>query len=373
MSLMSLQNNPSFDNICRGRNSSIELLRIIAMFTIIAHHYAIHSGVLQSVSPHYLKMNTLFLQIFGMWGKTAVNIFVLITGFFMCEKELTFERYLKLISPVMFYGWIASSIKLLIGCESISLGNLVTGFLAPFDILVRQSESFVPAYLWMYLFIPMINVYIRSSTRHNLLCCILILLAMFSGCGTLLNANVFHAVFWYITLYLVGAFVRKYPFVWMCDNRYTIPFLLILICASVFSVFGFDILGYYLGRPTWDPYSFMSDSHKILAFATSLFAFCAFKNLKIPYIRFINTVATTVFGILLIHDTSWGVWRGYLWCDLIKVPVAFSFHIVAFVGYSLASVLLIFITCSVVDYIRIRIIERPLLDLWFRSRHRSCT
>ena len=87
------------------RNSNIEVLRIVAMLAIVAHHYVVNSTVSQMFDPVYPTLNSMFLQLWGMWGKTAINVFVLISGYFMCRSSLTARRYLKILLEIVFYSW----------------------------------------------------------------------------------------------------------------------------------------------------------------------------------------------------------------------------------------------------------------------------
>lgn len=69
------------------RSSNLELLRIIAMVAIVSHHYVVNSGITNHFDYANITPNMIFLQLWGMWGKTAINIFVMITGYFMPEKN----------------------------------------------------------------------------------------------------------------------------------------------------------------------------------------------------------------------------------------------------------------------------------------------
>ena len=80
------------------RSSNIELFRIIIMLIIVAHHYVINSGLLTIVETQQnLKFRDIFLLIFGWGGKTGINCFVLITGYFMCTSNITVRKFCKLI------------------------------------------------------------------------------------------------------------------------------------------------------------------------------------------------------------------------------------------------------------------------------------
>lgn len=69
------------------RSSNLELYRIICMLMIVAHHYVVNSGVRAADGPMMADptaMNSIFLLLFGAWGKTGINCFLMITGYFMC-------------------------------------------------------------------------------------------------------------------------------------------------------------------------------------------------------------------------------------------------------------------------------------------------
>ncbi len=68
-----------------GRSSNLELFRIITMLLIIAHHYVVNSGLTEILYVNPLSSKSIFLFLFGAWGKTGINCFVLITGYFMCK------------------------------------------------------------------------------------------------------------------------------------------------------------------------------------------------------------------------------------------------------------------------------------------------
>ena len=238
------------------------------------------------------------------------------------------------------------------GYETFSWGGALKRLFC-YDILVGQNRGFVPAF----------NAYLRGASRRNLYYTLGILIAMFSLCGTLFNANVYHHVFWYAVLYLVGAAIRMYPFKWMECNKICVLLLAASVVVAWCSVVGLNFLAYRQGRPTWYPHTFVADSHKLLAFTCALFAFLVFRNWKLPQSKFINAVASTVFGVLLIHDASDGM-RKWLWQNFVNVSGAFSFSFWALVGYSVMVVVGVFAVCSAFDYLRIRFVERPLFKLW---------
>lgn len=69
------------------------------MLLIAAHHYVVKSGLTAVDGPIYadsMSWYSIFLLIFGAFGKTGINCFVLITGYFMCISNITVKKFMKL-------------------------------------------------------------------------------------------------------------------------------------------------------------------------------------------------------------------------------------------------------------------------------------
>ena len=141
------------------RKSNIELLRIIGMLMIIAHHYVVNSGIMDAFEPRSTSANYIFLTLWGMWGKTAINLFILISGYFMCTSNLTIRRYCKVFLEYIYYELGIYLIMLVVGYEAVGLNRI-------FDLLfgifryANGSGNFLSSFLIFYFFIPFINIFI---------------------------------------------------------------------------------------------------------------------------------------------------------------------------------------------------------------------
>ena len=112
------------------RESNLELLRIFAMMAIIAHHSVVNSGVVKEFDFLNPTINTYFLMIWGMWGKTAINSFILISGYFLCKSTLTWQRYLKLLAEVYFYSFGIILIFAITSYEPLTISKIFKNFLS---------------------------------------------------------------------------------------------------------------------------------------------------------------------------------------------------------------------------------------------------
>ena len=90
----------------------------------------------------------------------------------------------------------------------------------------------------------------------------------------------------------------------------------------------------------------------------AVFAFIWFKNLKMSYSRVINTVAASTFGVLMIHANS-DAMRQWLWRDLLHNADMYNSNY--FVLHMFGCTIGIFVVCTLIDMIRIRLVERPFV------------
>lgn len=58
------------------RNSNIELYRIVLMLIIIAHHYVVNSGIMDSITKqNALNYKSVFSSVFGWGGEDRNRLF----------------------------------------------------------------------------------------------------------------------------------------------------------------------------------------------------------------------------------------------------------------------------------------------------------
>lgn len=141
------------------RSSNIELMRILMIILIIMHHYVVNSTVMDAVQMDTITPNVIFLQLWGLWGKTAINAFVLVSGFFLCRGRLTWQKYLQLLLEIFFYSVIIYFILLGLGYETLSLKALSYVF---FGLFRGAGNGFVASFMCFYLFVPFLNLLIKN-------------------------------------------------------------------------------------------------------------------------------------------------------------------------------------------------------------------
>ena len=90
------------------RDSSLELLRIVAMLMIIAHHFACHGGFYFHANS--IMLNRLWHKFIFMGGSLGNDIFVMLSGYFLINsKVLNLRRLFNLWARIFFYSVIIYS------------------------------------------------------------------------------------------------------------------------------------------------------------------------------------------------------------------------------------------------------------------------
>lgn len=118
----------------KERYSNLELYRIIVMLLIVAHHYVVNSGLGDVMIKESLSAHSIFFYLFGAWGKTGINCFLMITGYFMCKSQITWRKFLKLLFEVEFYKITIYAIFVLSGYETFSVLGCIKSIIPMLDI-----------------------------------------------------------------------------------------------------------------------------------------------------------------------------------------------------------------------------------------------
>ena len=222
------------------------------------------------------------------------------------------------------------------------------------------SGCFVYSFLIFYLFIPFINILIRSMTKAEFKNFVLLLLFVFTILSTFFfNKAIFGEVFWFIAVYFWGAYLRLYPPVWSESIKTSRRLFALSLVITFASVVFMIMMGAVIKKGS--PFYFLYDANKLGAVLVSVMMFVTFKNLSIGYSKLINLIAKTTFGVLLIHANS-SAWREFMWVDLLHVNTFYSLPFAMLVLRSIVIVAGVFIVCSMIDMIRIYLLEKPVFE-----------
>lgn len=343
--------------VTKQRESGMELFRILVMLAIVMHHYIINSPFMESIMQDPLTMKSIGSSVFGMWGKVGINCFVMITGWYMCTSRITKRKYAKLLGEVMFYKVVITVVYVALGMCTLSFG--LWRDLLPVTVV---GSEFVSAYLVFYLLIPFLNILIHNMGKRQHALLLLLLLGVYSLLGTGVIGVTVNYVTWFSVLYLLMAYMRLHGLPFNISHRQWGWLSVAMMALAILLTWLVAWLSAYGGK-NLEPWFFVADCNKCFSWLVALCCFMWFKGLDISYRSWINTIASTTFGVLLIHANRIPCNRD--WCEeLFKRDEAFLSPYWWLWGF--ASCVMMFSACSVIDYLRIRYVERPYLKLYDR-------
>lgn len=333
------------------RDSNLELYRIFVMFMIVAHHYVVNSGLMDTMKEAPTSSNSIFFYLFGMWGKTGINCFVMITGYFMCKSNITIRKILKLVLEVIFYNFVIYFIFVSFGKSDFSIKETILCFLPIKSI----ADGFTSCFIAFYLAIPFLNVLVQNMTKrqHILLICLCLFIYTFIGMVPIFKLKM-NYVSWFCVLYFIASYIRLHTAEGLIGVKKWGGYATLFILLSMVSVLSLLYVSSIKGH-LYKIYFFVSDSNKILALLTAVTTFMWFRNMKISYSKWINTIASSMFGVLLIHANS-NTMRQWLWKDTLQNANHYGDE--HYILYAFLSVLTVFATCIIIDQIRIHTIEK---------------
>lgn len=339
--------------MAKRRDSNMELLRIFAMFLIVWNHFLYHGPWDKSVLPTLLVLRTF------TFGKVGVNIFVMISGYYLINSRFKSRSLTRIFAQLLFYAPAIAIVGKCIGVRHASLG------------LQGLNAWFAWVYACMYFCIPFMNTLVKAISLRSyrmLLIFIAVLYALgfvlphlgldvtlgegLMGDGTELPCFCF--------LYLLGGYIRKSGL--DVRDKKLIALFAVSIVLLVLSRVVLTILaeGAEKGSETREFLKhFLEGNHESCYPAVLLFSaaiFFAFKNMHIPYNAKINALAGTTFGIYLIHDNP--LIRQKLWHRFSSLQASPA---LLFFG-TLAVSACVFIVCAIIEYGR-QVMARKLKRL----------
>lgn len=212
------------------------------MVLIILHHYSLHGG-LSSINSY--DINKYIGIICLIDGKVAVNLFVLISGYFFIESEFKIEKVLKLILQVNCYSTL-----------------FFIGY-----VLLKGKTTIEKIKLTVFPF--------KSKS------------------------------YWFILLYILDTYIRLYDLKKV--SKKSIKWICIIGCV-VFIIVACSIayMSKY-NSSLFRIINKISSLNSIVVLIETILIFLVFNNTEIKSSKFINLLGKSSVGVYLLHDSIFRV------------------------------------------------------------------
>lgn len=289
----------------KSREANLDLLRIVSMLLIIFLHSIDHSGVLENAENCGTGIY-FWVQLTYALCMVCVNIYVMLSGYFMVNSKFRLHKLLTLWIEAVFYSFALKLVFMLTGTEAFSLVSLASCFVP----ILTGRYWFLTIYVGLYLISPFINLLIRAVNKkqHGLLnSALFVIMSLWASIHPAIagmNSGGGWGLAWFVVLYLVAAWLRLYH----APARKTwLYFLVFLGIASVMAFLrtvlaggAFVPLGNTLAAIVKNWYRY--DSAPVYIMTVCLFM--GFLNIQIRsswLSSVITAVAPLTLGVYLIH------------------------------------------------------------------------
>lgn len=270
----------------KKRNSSIELLRIMAMIDIVMFHYLSRNFNLYAVENSRIAENVNLWEemIFQYIGYLGVPCFMFISGYYGINFK--WSRFGGIVEQCFLYG-IVSFVGLW----------LINGNRPPFyDLLAINNYWFMVAYLMVMLISPALNSMIGSLGSKQLLLVILSLYVVDFG-GVISSHSVGGGFATLMMIYLVARWMRLYlPELLKKHSVWCFLILLLIQVSLVSACYLFQHIGIKVIIGSYDNIV----NILIVGFLVITIEKYHFYN------KFINYVALSALSVYLLSESGLG-------------------------------------------------------------------
>lgn len=344
-----------------GRQSNIELLRIFAMCGVIVLHY--NNESIGGGFAYATEVNLHILYFLESCFICAVDLFILISGYFLCEcQKRTLTKPFELLVQVIFFNEVLYFISTLIHRENISIKHVI--------LRLIPVNWFVILYITLYLISTFINMMIQKAESTNMLSKLVFVMALlFSVYPTLVDmlgeisqkeytglssigaygSQWGYSIVNFSLMYMIGAYLRKKEFKHTNKVNHLVYFLVAAFFLMIWAVFN-DKIGFFKERSAWEY------CNPIVIFM-AVEIFLVFKKTDIGPNKSVNGLANTSFTVYLLHP---------FFFRFIKISRFVTLNPFVMLLHIVTSTIAIYLACALIHEIYSMTLT-PILEILYKK------
>lgn len=200
--------------IKKTRMANFELLRCIAMMMVVGIHFIGKGGFLPDFTATSISAQGYVATVLESFLIVCVNLYMMISGYFLVESKFSLKKALNIWMQVFFYSVGIGIIAYLAGYVPKEGWNIYMLGRLIFPIS-KNHYWFMTAYLYMYLFSPILAAGVKMLTKKQFQTVLGAILVAFCIVKSVVPLNLEtdgqgYNMVWYLCVFLVAAYVRLY-------------------------------------------------------------------------------------------------------------------------------------------------------------------
>lgn len=334
------------------RMANLELLRCIAMMMVVVLHFLSKGNLLGDLTEGNLTTVELAAWVLEVFCIVAVNVYMLISGYFLGTSSFKLGRLLRLWLQVWMYsvgvGLLAAFAGILPAEECD-----IHYFLSLLFPISMGHYWFMTAYVFLYLLLPLIGMAVRVMTKRQMQVALAGIFLMFSMTKSILPFRLEmdgqgYDVLWYVCVFLVAAYLRKFGFPFL-KERWRCICLYVFGCLAVLAE-TLCLQQVYLKTGSFELImKIATEYNHLFPFLAAIGLFMTFLSVRVSegMSKVIKRVAPYTLGVYLLHENM-GVryaWQNWFGADKVSGILELLF-------YTLTAVIVVFAVGVFVDWLR---------------------
>lgn len=309
------------------RMANLELLRLTAMLLVVILHVLGKGVGLVTLTNEQLYGAGYLAWAMEALAIVAVNVYMLMSGYFLIESSFKVKRLFELLLQVWFYS-------IGIGLIAAAFGYLPEGsfgihyLLMLFFPISMNHYWFMTAYIFMYVFTPLLAAGIKQLDKKQMQMVIVLLVVFFSAVKSVVPSRIEtdmqgYDCIWYICIFVIAAYIRRFGILFF--KNITRSILIYVLAAGC--IFGATMILrlVYLQTERLDTILTVCYNYNhLLVLAASIAFFYIFIHIRIPdgaFSQFVCRIAPYTLGVYLWHEHiairyEWQQW----FYDVVGVP-----------------------------------------------------
>lgn len=344
--------NGKMNSSSAERMHGLDLLRCIAMMMVVVLHFLDKGKILPDLGVGSSR-NALGITAWVLESvcAIAVNIYMLISGYVLCEAGYKVSRLVKMYLQLWFYSAGIGAVAILAGI--VPAAEIDTYRILQLILPVSMGHYwFMTAYVYFYLFLPLLGMAVKKMNRKQHKITVVMLLLAHCVLKSVLPVRlemdgIGYDFLWYCVMFLVASYIRKYsPSLFSKKNS------VIFFMAGVFGAFA-EVVAIGFVREKFGALELLKsvsmEYNHIFLLIGSLGLFGLFKDMKLigKAGRAISAVSAYTLGVYLLHEN---INVRYAWQAIFSPERVNS--VMMLIGVTLLAAITVFTCGIIVDALR---------------------
>lgn len=302
------------------RKNNLELLRCAAMMMVIVLHYLDKGNILPDLTGAKIGNAGAVAWLLESFCIVAVNVYMLISGYFLSTASYKLSRLIKLYLQVWVYSVGVGIVAVLTGMlpvQELEIHDLLT---MVFPVTMGHYW-FITAYVFMYIFLPFMGIVLQKMSKKQMQIGLGTLLFFFCAVKSLLpirleKDSLGYDGIWYLCVFVTAVYIRRFGLPVLRKAKTSI-LLYVGACLAIFALtMGLRMV--YLGTGSFGRIIGIGlEYNHLLPYLGAIGLFGVFLHIKAEGKTgtVLGRIASYTLGVYLLHENiglryAWQNWLG---------------------------------------------------------------